>query len=155
MALDLRKGQSMAYIDLVNMETDILGLMKKPFPIVVGIGIFAQLALTILMIWYSQGTLYPPAMDATEPGSVFQNLLTEHPAQRIPRRSTTNLNRTSSTMEEGASNMLIDRDLAHDDEGSVVVPSASGNSTSSLLQKNYEMDDFRRRDSGRIGAHGT
>lgn len=155
MAMDRRKGRSMAYVDLVNMDSDILGLMKNPFPVVVGIGIFIQLVLTILMIRYSQGTLYPPAMDATEPGIVFRNLLVEHPAQRIPRRSTANLNRTSSTMEEGASSMLIDRDLARDDEGPVVVPAASVNSTSSLLQENYEMDDFPPRDSGRIGTHGT
>ena len=144
----------MAYIDLVNMDSDILGLMKKPFPIVVGFGIFAQFVLTILMILYSQGTLFPPAMDANEPGDVFRNLLIEHPAQRIPRRSTTDFNRASSTMEEGA-NMLIDRDLAQDGEGPLVISAASGNSTSSLLQNTYEMKTLRQRNSGRVGARGT
>lgn len=145
----------MAYIDLVNMDSDILGLMKKPFPIVVGGGIFAQFALTIYMIRYSQGTFSPPAMDATEPGSMFRNLLVEYPAQRIPRRSTTDFNRASSTIEEGASDMLIDRDLPQDGEGPLVVSAASGDSTSSLLQNNYEMENFSRQESGRVGAHGT
>lgn len=108
------------------MESDIAGLMKKPFPIVVALGISAQLALTIFMIWYGQGTLHPPAMDATEPAIVFKNLLIKHSApmtSMIPRRSTTNL-------EEGAN-----------DSQQQLIPSSSAS-------QDYEL---RRRESGRPG----
>ena len=155
----LRKGRDKAYIDLVSMESDILALMKKPFPIIVALGIGAQLALTTFMIWYSQGTMHPPAMNAAEPGSVFRKLLADHPARNTLRRSTTNMYRESSSMEEGgiyAQQQQDDRerDLAHDDETPVDLPAAWLNSSSSLLQDYHEMDSFslRRRESGRDPA---
>lgn len=87
------------------MESDILGLMKKPFPIVVAAGIGAQLVLTIVMIRYSQSSMHPPAMDATEPEIMFRTLLKQHPAQ-AQRTSTAKLNRESSIMEEGGGTRL-------------------------------------------------
>lgn len=157
MALDVRKGRTKAYIDLVGMESDIAALMRKPLPIVIALGIGAQLALTTFMVWYSQGTLRPPAMDPTEPEIMFRTLLIEHPVQNPPRRSTTTLNRESSTMEEGGNHALRQQhheDEELDDESPLVLPAASLNSSGSLLQ-DYEMDDFllRRRESARTVAH--
>ncbi|MCJ1269222.1 hypothetical protein MMC22_009111 [Lobaria immixta] len=152
-ALDIRKGRDKAYIDLVGMESDILALMKKAFPIIVALGIGTQLALTTFMIWYSQGSMHPPAMEATEPGNVFRELLVEHPAQINPRRSTTRLIRESSSMEEGVEQQQQREDdiaYARDDENPVYPPAASPNSSSSLLQQGYhethEMDSFREGD---------
>lgn len=152
-ALDIRKGRDKAYIDLVGMESDILALMRKPFPIIVALGIGTQLVLTALMIWYSQGSMHPPAMEATEPRNVFRELLVEHPAQINPRRSTTGLIRESSSMEEGVEQQQQREDdiaYARDDENPVYPPAASPNSSSSLLPQGYhethEMDSLREGD---------
>lgn len=167
MALDKRKGRDKAYIDLIGMESDILALMKKALPIIVALGIGAQLTLTTFMIWYSQGSMWPPAMEATEPGNVFRDLLIDHPALINPRRSTTRLTRESSSMEEGVEqrqqkqqqkqqqqqrdDQEVDIFYARNDENRVYLPAASPNSSSSLLPHGYlemhEIDSFREGDT--------
>ena len=109
---------------IYRSRQDGIGHWRAPadgFPIIIALGISSQLALTAFMIWFSQGAVHPPAMDAREPEIVFRNLLLEHPAQIMPWRST-----------------------------SVALPAAPRNSSSSLLQ-DYEMESFllRRRESAR------
>lgn len=87
MAIYAGTGRTKAYIDLVNMETEIKTLIKTLLPGLVGAGVGVQLLFAVGMIWYSQGTLSPPTMQEDEPerlyvGLLNQNLRTEAP--RIP-----------------------------------------------------------------------
>lgn len=108
------------------MQQDIVALMKKPFPIVVALGIGAQLTLTTFMIWYCQGgTLHPrSAMAATEPETMYQTLLKEHPAENAP----------------------------YDDDANPVVNIPPLNPRGPLLQDHEMAFLLRRRESGRVLA---
>lgn len=86
MAIYAGIGRTKAYIDLVNMETEIKTLIKTLLPGLVGLGVSFQLLSAIGMIWFSQGTLRPPTMQEEEPERLYVGLLHKAP----PRISTLN-----------------------------------------------------------------
>lgn len=88
MAIYAGTGRTKAYIDLVNMETDIKTLIKTLLPCLVGAGVGIQLLFAVSMIWYSQGTLSPPSMQEEEPESLYVRLLNQNLRKAPPRIST-------------------------------------------------------------------
>lgn len=85
MAIYAGTGRTKAYIDLVNMETEIKTLIKTLLPGLVGAGVGVQLLFALGMIWYSQGTLSPPSMHEEEPESLYMGLLNQDLQQGPPR----------------------------------------------------------------------
>jgi hypothetical protein len=73
----LQVGKSKAYIDLVGMKTNILWLMKEPFPIVMAVGTAAQLVLAAYLIWFAQGGWNPAAMKDAYATAYFIGVLRE------------------------------------------------------------------------------
>jgi hypothetical protein len=66
------------------MKDEVLGLMKKEFPIAIGLGTGAQLILVFTMIYYAQGGLSPPSMEEEDAEIYFTGLLGERrTAKRI------------------------------------------------------------------------
>lgn len=88
MAIYAGTGRTKAYIDLVNMETEIQTLIKTLLPGLVGAGVGVQLLLALGMIWYSQGTLTPPSMHEEEPEGLYVRLLNQKLRRGPPRIST-------------------------------------------------------------------
>lgn len=88
MAIYAGTGRTKAYIDLVNMETEIKTLIKTLLPALVGVGVGLQLLFALGMIWYSQGTLRPPSMRNEEPENLYVGLLNQRLPQGAPRIST-------------------------------------------------------------------
>lgn len=88
MAIYAGTGRTKAYIDLVNMETEIKTLIKTLLPGLVGAGVSAQLLFAVGMIWYSQGTLSPPSMQEEEPERLYVGLLNQNLRKGPPRIST-------------------------------------------------------------------
>lgn len=88
MAIYAGTGRTKAYIDLVNMETEIQTLIKTLLPGLVGAGVGVQLLLALGMIWYSQGTLSPPSMHGEEPEGLYVRLLNQKLRRGPPRVST-------------------------------------------------------------------
>lgn len=85
MAIYAGTGRTKAYIDLVNMETEIKTLIKTLLPGLVGAGVGVQLLFALGMIWYSQGTLSPPSMHEEETESLYMGLLNQDLQQGPPR----------------------------------------------------------------------
>ncbi len=81
MALDTSIGRNNAYVDLVNMKTQIHQLIRGALPRFVAVGVASQLIFAVLMIWYCQGTLQPPNMKDTELESLYGDIV------NIPRSS--------------------------------------------------------------------
>lgn len=75
MAIYAGTGRTKAYVDLVNMKTDIKLLIKTLLPVLVGVGVCSQLFVALGMIWYSQGSIRPPKMQEEEPERVYEGLL--------------------------------------------------------------------------------
>lgn len=83
MAIYAGTGRTKAYINLVNMETEIKTLIKTLLPALVGVGVGLQLLFALGMIWYSQGALRPPSMRDEEPESLYVGLLNQSLPPRI------------------------------------------------------------------------
>lgn len=88
MAIYVGTGRTRAYIDLVNMETEIKTLIKTLLPGLVGAGVGVQLLFAVGMIWYSQGTLRPPSMHEEAPERLYVGLLNQNLRKGPPRIST-------------------------------------------------------------------
>lgn len=88
MAIYAGTGRTKAYIDLVNMQTEIKTLIKTLLPSLVGTGVGVQLLFAVGMIWYSQGTLRPPSMQEEEPERLYVGLLNQNLRKGPPRIST-------------------------------------------------------------------
>jgi hypothetical protein len=136
----LQVGKSKAYIDLVGMKTDILWLMKKPFPIVMAIGTAAQLALAAAMIWYAQGGWKPAVMRDTHATAYFMAVLHEQSTPYVQNGGDTlsATERLAADQQSGSEDSLL-----KDNVGVVVKENpckASGSAREEL-----EMDNLIRR----------
>lgn len=83
MAIYAGTGRTKAYIDLVNMDTEIKTLIKTLLPGLVSAGVGVQFLFAVGMIWYSQGTLSPPSMQEDEPERLYMGLLDQNLTQNL------------------------------------------------------------------------